>query len=90
VVSCVGDHFLQEFKTIQYIWPDSEPAKLLYHPKQKPRRGWGLRQINTCRKVPLQVNSFEITTFGIAFFKPNLSTALPFDHSPVKVERGDR
>ncbi len=26
------------------------------HPKQKARRGGGLRQINTCRKVPLQVN----------------------------------
>jgi hypothetical protein len=25
---------------------------LLYHPKQKPRRGGSLRQINTCRKVP--------------------------------------
>ncbi len=25
-------------------------------PKQKPRRGGGLRQIITCRKVPLQVN----------------------------------
>jgi hypothetical protein len=29
---------------------------LLYHPKQKPRRGGGLRQINTCRQVSLQVN----------------------------------
>jgi hypothetical protein len=28
---------------------------LLYHPKQKPRRGGGLRQINTCRQVPLLV-----------------------------------
>ncbi len=28
----------------------------LYQPKQKLRRGGGLRQINTCRKVPLQVN----------------------------------
>jgi hypothetical protein len=24
-------------------------------PKQKPRRGGGLRQLNTCRQVPLQV-----------------------------------
>jgi len=31
------------------IWPDSEPTKLLDYPKQKPRRGGGLRQINTCR-----------------------------------------
>ncbi len=32
------------------IWPDSEPTKLLDHPKQNPRRGGGLRQINTCQK----------------------------------------
>jgi hypothetical protein len=29
------------------IWPDSEPTKFLYHPKPKPRRGGGLRQIRT-------------------------------------------
>jgi hypothetical protein len=34
------------------FWPDSEPTKLLCHHKQKTRRGGGLRQINTCRKVP--------------------------------------
>ncbi len=33
------------------FWPGSETTKLLHHPKQKPRRGGGLRQINTCRKV---------------------------------------
>jgi hypothetical protein len=33
---------------------DSEPTKLLDHSKQKPKRGGVLRQINTCRKVPLQ------------------------------------
>jgi hypothetical protein len=27
-----------------------------------------LRQINTCRKVPLQVNFFKMTTFCIAFY----------------------
>ncbi len=37
------------------IWPDSEPTKLLYHPKQQPRR----RQKNTCRQVPLQVDFFK-------------------------------
>ncbi len=30
--------------------PDSETTKLLYHPKQKPGMGGGLRQENTCRK----------------------------------------
>jgi hypothetical protein len=41
------------------IWPDSEPTKLPDHPKQKPRRGEGLRQINTCRTVTLQVKFFD-------------------------------
>jgi hypothetical protein len=34
------------------IWRDSETTKLLYHPKQQPRRGVGLIQINTCRQIP--------------------------------------
>jgi hypothetical protein len=50
VLSCVVDHILQEFLT------SSEPTKFLDHPKQKPRREGGLRQINTCSKVSLQVN----------------------------------
>ncbi len=41
------------------FWPDSEPTKLLDRPKQKNRWGEGLRQVNTCRKVPLQVNFFR-------------------------------
>ncbi len=41
------------------IWPDSEPTKLLDHPRQKPRRGGGLRQINTYREVPLHVNFLD-------------------------------
>jgi hypothetical protein len=54
VLSPVGDHILQEFNTL-YL-PDSEPTKLLDHPKQKSWRGGCLRQINICRKVPLQAN----------------------------------
>jgi hypothetical protein len=38
------------------IWPDSEPKKLVYHPKRKPRGEGGLRQINPCRQFPLQFN----------------------------------
>jgi hypothetical protein len=41
------------------IWPDSELEKLLDHPKQKPRRGGCLRQINTCRKVTFQVTFLD-------------------------------
>ncbi len=41
------------------IWQDSEPTKLLYHPKQILRRGGGLGQINTFHQVPLLVNFFK-------------------------------
>jgi hypothetical protein len=54
------------------IWPDSEPPKLLDHPKQKTRTGGGLRQIKTWRKVPLQVN-FLVTTFCFGFYIDNYS-----------------
>ncbi len=49
-------------------WPDYEPIKLLYHPKWKPRRGGGLRQINSCRQVHLQVNFEEKPTFRIGVY----------------------
>jgi hypothetical protein len=57
VLSCVGDHILQEFNTL--FLTKFSAYKFLYHPKQKPRREGDLRQINTCRKVPLQVNFFD-------------------------------
>jgi hypothetical protein len=53
VSSCVIGHILQEFNT-QYLTRFGT-YKIASHPKQKPKRGGGLRQINTCRKVPLQV-----------------------------------
>ncbi len=40
------------------LWKDSESTKLLDHVKQKPSSWMDLRRINTCRKVPLQVNFF--------------------------------
>jgi hypothetical protein len=36
----------------------------------------GLRQINTCRKVTLQVNFFKMTTFALQFC---LSTYPPYN-----------
>jgi hypothetical protein len=57
VLSPVGDHILQEFNT-PYL-SESEPTKLLDHPKQKPRRGGDLSHINTYNKVPMQVNFFR-------------------------------
>ncbi len=41
--------YLARFRTYQIA-----KKNLLYHPKLKPRRGGRLRQINTCRHVPLQ------------------------------------
>jgi hypothetical protein len=57
VFSCVEDHILQKFNTLYLT--RFKTSKLLDHPKQKPRRVGGLRQINTCRKVPLLVNFFR-------------------------------
>jgi hypothetical protein len=71
VLTPVGDYILQEFNT---LYLTRFRAKLLDHPKQKARRGGGLRQINTCRKVPLQGKFFQITTFCLAFYPSNLST----------------
>jgi hypothetical protein len=47
------------------IWPDSEATKLLDYPQQKPRRGGGLRQINTCHRVPLQDDFFRWRHFAL-------------------------
>jgi hypothetical protein len=44
--------------------------------KQKPMRGGDLRQIKTCRKVPLHVHFFG--KFGIAFCHSNLSTYIRY------------
>ncbi len=63
------------------LWPDSEPTKLLYHPKQNPRRGGGLRQMNTCRNYR---SIFYIATFGIAFHQSNLSPRGPHGEGPRK------
>jgi hypothetical protein len=70
VLSCVGDHILQDFNTlfltrfrIYKIATPSPPP-----PKQQPSREGGPRQTDTCCKVPLQ-----IPTFGIAFYQSNLS-----------------
>jgi hypothetical protein len=49
MLSYVGDHILQEINTL--FLTRFRITKLLHHPKQKPRRGGGLRQINTCSKV---------------------------------------
>jgi hypothetical protein len=57
VLSPVGDHIMQEFNTLYLTI--FRTSKLLDHPKQKPRRGGGLRQINTFRKVHLQVKFFK-------------------------------
>jgi hypothetical protein len=62
--------------TVELCWRPNSLGVSLKHPKQKPRRGGGIRQINTCRKVPLQVNFFSITTYGFAFYQSNLSTLL--------------
>ncbi len=54
------------------IWPDSEPTKLPDHPKQKPRRGEGLRQI--CKHLPQSLfigQIFWMTTFCFGVYIVN-------------------
>ncbi len=41
------------------------------------RRGGGLRHIKHLPQSPFTGNFFYITTFGIAFYQSNVSTALP-------------
>jgi hypothetical protein len=54
MLSPVGDHILQEFKT---LYMTSFRTYKIARPSIA-RRG-PLRQINTCRKVPLQVNFLD-------------------------------
>jgi hypothetical protein len=65
MLSCVGDHILQ-FNTLSRF----RTYKIALPPIQKPRRGGGLRQINTCREVPLQVNVLDndiLLSIGLIF-----------------------
>ncbi len=65
-------------------WLDSEPTKLPDHPKQKSRRGGGLKQINTCRKGPLQVDCFRWRHFAL------LSISLIFLRIKIKRNGNDK
>ncbi len=62
------------------FWLDAEPTvQNCYTTPNKYLGGEGAWQINTCRKVPYQVNFFKILTFGIALYQSNLSTPVPFE-----------
>ncbi len=56
-----------EIQSVMCIWPDSEPTKYLYPPPppNKNLGGGGLRHINTCCQIPLQVNFKKKTTFRV-------------------------
>jgi hypothetical protein len=64
VWGCVGDRILQEFYTLYLsifrIYKISRPSQI-----KKPRMGGGLRYINTCRKVSLQVNFLRRRHFAL-------------------------
>ncbi len=61
VLKCVGAwrQYILCRKLTLCFWPDFEPTKLIYHDLPPQTKGGGLRQKNTCRKVPLQVNLFK-------------------------------
>jgi hypothetical protein len=57
MLNCVGDHILQEFNTLYLT--RYRTYKIALPPQKKSRRGGGLRQINTCRKVPFTCKFFR-------------------------------
>jgi hypothetical protein len=57
VFCCVGDHILQEFFTLYLT--RFKTYKIAFPPNKNLRGVGGLRQINTCGKVALQVNFFD-------------------------------
>jgi hypothetical protein len=68
VLSCVGDHNLQEFNTL--FLTRFRTHRIATPPQAKTKEGRGPQtDKNTCRKVPLQVK----TTSCIAFYQSNLS-----------------
>ncbi len=75
VLSCVGDFILPKFHTLYLT--RYRTYTIARPPQTEPWRGGEFRQINTCSKVPLQVNFFWMTTFCIAFCHSNLSTFGP-------------
>jgi hypothetical protein len=62
VLSCVGDHIMQEFNTLNLT--RFRTYKIAAPPPKKTYIG-GLRQINTCHKVPLQFNFFRWRHFSL-------------------------
>ncbi len=52
------------------IWSDTEPTKWLNHPKQKPRRGGGLRRINTFLKQFFRWRYFALLSVSLIFIRP--------------------
>ncbi len=74
MLSPPGDHILQEFNTL-YLTRFRTYKNCQAKPKQIPRRGGVPRQINTCRKVPLQINFFLLTTFCFGVYIVNQSMA---------------
>ena len=60
-----------------YIWPDSEPTKLLdHHPKQNHRRGGGPQTDKHLPQSPFTCKYFQMTTFCIAFYELYFSNGL--------------
>ncbi len=65
-----------EFNTLHLT--GNRTYKIALPPKQKHRRGGGLRQINTCCQVHLQVNCKEKPTFSIWSLLVIWSMEVPF------------
>jgi hypothetical protein len=58
MLSCVGDHILQEFNIV-FLTRFRTYKNCFTTPNKNLGGEGGLRHIYTCRKVPLQVNFFK-------------------------------
>jgi hypothetical protein len=73
ILSCVGDHILQEFTTL-YLTRFRTLQNCLTTPEQKPRRGGGPQTDKHPPQSPFKGQFFQITTFDIAFDLPSVSS----------------
>jgi hypothetical protein len=81
VLSCVGDHLLQEFNTLYLT--RFRTYKIALSPPTKTYEGREPQPDKHLPQSPFIGQFFLITTFGIAFYQSNLSTGTPSAHYTV-------
>ncbi len=72
LLSCVGDHILQQFNTL--FLTRFRTYTIATPPQTKTQEGRGHQTDKHLPRSPFTCQLFQITTFGIAFYQSNLST----------------